>query len=241
MTLFFEGNAVGVLAEKGGFDIFIDEEPVANVWNESCGKPKVLYYTETLSNGVHTITIITNPELAIEKNESAYSVLEGFFVQREPGVGSATGGNPSFDPSKKDITKEERAKIFTGDFDLTGYRIVDDTAPGVVKRAIGITIDVIHLNGAASFTEGAGSLSYTFEGNAVGVLAEKGGFEIEIDGISAGRSAAISVGAPQIVYFTSELDSGVHTIKVTTIPGLAIECTGEPWSVLEGFFVRDLN
>ncbi len=241
MTLFFEGTAVGVLAETGGFDILIDEMLVETAWTASCGRPKVLYYTESLSNGVHTITVITNPELAIEKTEAPYSVLEGFFVQREPGVGSATGGDPSFDPAKKDIAEEERAKIYAGEFDLTGYRIVDDTAPGVVKRAIGITIDVTHINGAASFTDRAGSLSYSFEGNAVGVLAEKGGFEIEIDGIIAGRSSVSSVGAPQIVFFTSELDSGVHTIKVTTVPELAVECTGEPWSVLEGFFVRDLN
>ena len=241
MTLFFEGTAVGVLAEKGGFDILIDEEPVATVWAISSGKPKVLYYTETLSNGVHTITVITNPELAIEKTEASFSVLEGFFVQRDPGVGSATGGDPFFDPAKKDVHEKERAKIYAGDFDLTEYRIVDDTAPGVVKRAINITEDARHINEAASFTDKTGSLSYTFEGSAVGVLAEKGGFEIEIDGISFGCTSAAFIGTPQIVFFTDKLSSGVHTIKVTTVPELAVERTGEFWSVLEGFFVRKPN
>lgn len=238
MTLNFEGNAVGVLAEKGGFEIMIDDESFGTVWTSSAGAPQVIFYTETLENTEHTITVITDPELSTEKIGERYSVLEGFFIQSVPGTGSATGGDPDFDPEKQDVPAEERAKIDSGEYDLTDFRIVDDTAPGVVSKGMSVTENAAHLCGNANFTSGTGSLTYTFEGNAIGVLAEKGGFVIEIDGENMGQFGAAYTGQPQVIFYTGTLKHGTHTIKVTTDPNVAKEYTGESWSVPEGFFVQ---
>ena len=238
MTLDFEGNAIGFIAQKGGFEIVIDDETVDNVWASSVGAPQVVFYTETLSNDSHTITVITDPSLASEKIGENYSVLEGFFVQTTPGTGSATGGNSEFDPSKQDIAAEERAKINAGDYDLSDFRIVDDCAPGVVATGLSVTEHASHLCGNANFTAGTGSLTLSFEGTAIGILAEKGGFEVEIDGNVVGRFGCASIGAPQVLFYTEGLSSGIHTVKVTTVPDVSREHTGEAWSVLEGFFVQ---
>ncbi|MBO4325991.1 MAG: hypothetical protein J5950_01820 [Clostridia bacterium] len=237
MTLTFEGNAVGVIVEKGGYEIFIDDESMGMFWASAIGAPQVMYYTGTLTNDTHTITVTTNPEFATEKIGENYSVLEGFFVQTTPGTGSAAD-DPGFDPAKQDIAAEERAKINAGNYDLTDFRIVDDCAPNVLAQGLSVTEHESHLNGNANFTAGTGSLSYTFEGTAVGVLVEKGGFEVEIDGTVIGRCGAATIGAPQVVFYTGDLSNGTHTIKVTTVPDVSNEYTGEPWSVIEGFFVQ---
>ena len=237
MSLTFEGNAVGIIVEKGGYEIFIDDESMGMFWASSVGAPQVMYYTGALTNDTHTITVTTNPEFASEKIGENYSVLEGFFVQTTPGIGAAAD-EPNFDPTKQDIAAEERAKINAGDYDLTDFRIVDDCAPNVLAQGLSVTEHESHLNDNANFTAGTGSLSYTFEGTAIGVLAEKGGFEVEIDGNVIGRCGAASIGAPQVVFYTGNLENGTHTIKVTTIPEVSKEYTGEPWSVIEGFFVQ---
>ena len=238
MTLEFEGNAVGVIIEKGAYTIFIDDEEIDKVWASSSSAPQIVFYTEDLDNTDHNITVRTEPELATEKTGENYSVIEGFFVQTVPGKGSATGGNSEFDPTKQDISLEERNKIITGEYDLKDYIIIDDTAAGVVQSGLSSTSNDIHLNGSAFFTGGNGSVTYTFEGTSVGVIVEKGGFEVLVDGNNKGQFTLKPAGGPSVLCLISGLEPGTHTIEVKISASLATEGTGESWSVFEGFFIQ---
>ncbi|MBO4325989.1 MAG: hypothetical protein J5950_01810 [Clostridia bacterium] len=242
MTLFFEGSAVGLLAEKGGFDIYIDDEPVGTVWAAAVGAPQVVFYTEALSNDSHVITVIANRDLASMKIGENYTVFEGFFVQTNPGTGSAgaewtdyyTGPieEPTAAPGK-DISD-----ILAEGYDLSEFTVLDDTDEEVHLSDLAETKAASHLFGQASFTGGIGSMSLDFEGNAVGLIAEKGGFDIYIDDDLVESVWAAASGAPKVVYYKGDLSNDTHNITVVTNPDLATEHIGEKYSVLEGFFVQ---
>lgn len=238
MMLGFEGNAVGVIIEKGAFTVYIDDEETDVIWASSAGAPQLIYYIENLDNTYHTITLVSDPDLATEKIGENYSVIEGFIVQTVPGNGSATGGDSEFDPGRQDISEAERNKIITNGQDLSDYIIIDDTAIGISQSGMSSTSDNAHINGNAMFTGGDAVVNYTFEGNCVGVIAEKGGFEIFVDGKSEGQFMLQTANAPSVLCFISDLAPGKHTVEVRASASLAKEGTGENWSVFEGFFVQ---
>ena len=242
MTLAFEGNAVGLLAEKGGFDIYIDDEPVGTVWAAAVGAPQVVFYTEALTNDSHVITVLSNRDLASLKIGENYSVFEGFFVQTNPGTGSAGAEwtdyytDPIEEPTQapgKDIDG-----ILTEGYDLGEFTVLDDTDEAVHISNLAETKSTMHLYGQASFTGETGTMSLDFEGNAVGLIVEKGGFDIYIDDNLVDSVWAASSGSPKVVYYNGGLSNDTHNITVVTNPELATEHIGEKYSVLEGFFVQ---
>ena len=242
LTLSFEGNAVGLLAEKGGFEIYIDDEPIGKVWAASVGAPQVVFYTEALSNDSHVITVITNRDLATLKIGENYSVFEGFFVQTNPGTGSAGAEWTDYYNDPVELPTQEPVdnldSILTEGYDLSAFTVLDDTDEAVIITNMAETKSDVHLYGQASFTGGTGSMSLDFEGTAVGLIVEKGGFDIYIDDDLIDTIWAAASGAPKVVFYKGGLGNDTHNITVVTNPELAREHIGENYSVLEGFFVQ---
>ena len=76
------------------------------------------------------------------------------------------------------VSEEDLARIDTHGYDLSAFTVLDDSDEEVIKSDLGETHAAVHLCGQAYFTGERGSLTLFFEGNAVGLLAEKGGFDI---------------------------------------------------------------
>lgn len=81
LQLEFAGTLIGVLVEKGGFDIYIDDEYIDTLAIPANGGTQLLYLNDKLENDYHVITVVTNKEAALENTPENYSVFRGFIVQ----------------------------------------------------------------------------------------------------------------------------------------------------------------
>lgn len=83
LTLEFEGTTIGLVVQKGAFEIYIDDEYIDTVWKASNpnGGSQLAYFNDSLENDIHTIQVVTDAETARENTPENYSVFHGFIVQ----------------------------------------------------------------------------------------------------------------------------------------------------------------
>jgi hypothetical protein len=167
------------------------------------------------------ITATLNHGTNITFNQATI-VSGGAWPSAAQAIIAAAGPDAAYQPLAGRIDDDDTAISYTGKWTANG------------NRGVGDYEDAVHATGI-----NGDSASLTFTGTGISVIGEKntdqGQVEIFIDGTSKGLvdTAATTRQAQAVIYSTSGLSAGSHTIKVVKRSGT--------WATLDGFVVTGVH
>ena len=200
----FNGTGIKWVGQKvfnrGNAEIFIDGESkgIVSQYDGGVLYQQVIWEITDLPAGEHTIKIV---------NMSDFTCLDAFYVYAASGENE---NEPETDPVEPEpetgvlVNDNDSNIIYTSDF------IYDPGNPE-------------HMMSDQHYTNGGGSIEYTFNGTGIKWVGQKvfnrGNAEIFIDGESKGIVSQYDGGVlyQQVIWEITDLPAGEHTIKIVNM------------------------
>ena len=207
-TVTFYGSVFGVIVQRGGWKITIDGQEAGNIEDSTDGF-RVAYFTDKLEEKAHTAVI----EITFAGGD--WPKLDAFLVDAD--------------------VSQENAKIKNlGEIAAsTEYNlaIINNISWQVKPDGVGEFANDGAYNGDVYCTGTVGAkATVTFYGSVFGVIVQRGGWKITIDGQEAGNIEDSTDGF-RVAYFTDTLEKAVHTAVIE------ITFAGGDWPKLDAFLV----